>query len=391
MKYLVFVFDGLADFPTEKTPLRLAKKPNIDYFSSNGFVGRLKLINKKDWNEKTRASVSHIANTSFLGYNPKKFRNERGVLEAISAGLEYKNGWLSIRCDFATLENGIVVDRRAGRNTFGLDILEKEINKKIDIGVDFIFKRTYGHRAVLLIKENLSDKIQLNDPLSSNFPPKEIIPLSKKAEKSAKIVKDFIEQTRILLFQHDVNKKREKNGILPANYLLLREAGNKIKYFKPSFTKKYKVKAIVISEPGVMKATCMLAGFDSLDIFEEFDYKKGLKFVFEKIEEVLVDYNFVYVHLKWSDEAAHDKNYEKKKKIIEEFDKYLGEYKNFEGRIMITTDHITSCETGKHEFGDVPVLIYPYSKIKTVKYFDEISAQKSIRLTPKKLWKIFFS
>ncbi|MEM0333531.1 MAG: hypothetical protein QXX30_03665 [Candidatus Aenigmatarchaeota archaeon] len=391
MKYLVFVFDGLADFPDENSPLRLAKKPNIDYLSSKGLIGRLRLIEEKDWNENTRASVSHIANTSFLGYNPKKFRNERGVLEAISAGLEYKNGWLSVRCDFGTLEKGIIIDRRAGRNTFGLDILERDINENIDIGVKFVFKRTYGHRAVLLIKEKLSDKIQLNDPLSPQLPPKEIIPLNKDAEKTANIIKDFVEKTSALLMNHKVNRERKKRGILPANYLLLREPGNKLKYFKPKFVKKYKVKAIAISEPGVMKATCMLAGFDVLDIFEEFDYKKGLKFIFEKIEELLSEYDFIYTHIKWTDEAAHDKDSSKKRSIIEEFDRYLENYRNFEGKIMITTDHITSCKTGKHEFGDVPFLISPCYNLAKKKKFDELSALSSIKLTPKKLWEIFFS
>ncbi|MEM5814958.1 MAG: hypothetical protein QXD89_00500 [Candidatus Aenigmatarchaeota archaeon] len=389
MKYLVFVFDGLAEFPENETPLSTAKKPNIDWLSSKGKVFRLSLIEKEMWNEETRASVSHIANTSFLGYDPRRFLNKRGILEAISAEIKYKNGWLAIRCDFGTIKNGIIVDRRAGRNTYGLDKLAEDINKKVKIGVDFEFKRTYGHRAVLVIKKKLSDKIQLNDPLSSYLPPKEILPLNKNAEETVKIVKEFLDKVSSLLEKHEINKKRIKIGLQPANYLLLREAGNRIVFFKPIFTKKYKVKAVVISETGVMKATCMLAGFDSVNIPENIDYSKGIKFIFEKIEELIQEYDFIYSHIKWTDEAAHDKNFERKKKIIEEFDKYLESYRNFEGKIVITTDHITSCKTGKHELGEVPLLLYPNKDGN--RKFDELSAKKSKKLKPKELWKIVFS
>lgn len=386
MKYLLFVFDGLADFPGRETPLSKANKPNMNYLASKGDVFRLRLIERKMWNEETRASVSHIANTSLLGYDPKKFNNKRGVLEAISANINYKNGWLALRVDFSTLENGIVIDRRAGRNIYGLDELSKDLNK-IKIGVPFEFKRTYGHRAVLVVKKNLSDKIQTNDPLSNNLPPKEIKALNKNAKTSEEILKKFVEKSYRILKEHEINKQRVRKGLLPANYLLFREPGNKLKAFKPLFTEKYKVKAIAIAEKGVMKATCMLAGFDSLEIPEGLSYKEGIKYIFEKIEELLPSYDFIYSHIKWTDEAAHDKDFEKKRRVIEEFDKYLENYREFKGKILITTDHITSCKTGKHEFGDVPLLIYPG---RGAKKFDEIEAYKRKIIKPKQLWKIVF-
>ncbi|MGC8993400.1 MAG: hypothetical protein ACP5F8_01945 [Candidatus Aenigmatarchaeota archaeon] len=388
MKVLFFVFDGLADFPKNKTPLSKANKPNINYLASKGLVAKLKLLKKSQWNEETRASVSHFANISLLGYDIEKFKLKRGVLEAVSAGIEFKNGWLALRCDFSTIKDGIIIDRRAGRETFGLDELARDLNK-IDIGLPFEFKRTYGHRAVLVLKEKLDENIQTNDPLSNNLPPKEIKALSKKAKRTEEILRRFIQESHELLKNHKINEERIKKGMLPANYILLREPGNKIFALSPSFRKRFNVRPLVISENGVMKATCMLAGFDALEIPEGLDYKKGIKFIFEKIEESLTYYDFIYSHIKWTDEAAHDGNFEKKKKIIEEFDKYLESYKDFKEKIIITTDHITSCETRKHEFGDVPVLIYPFKKGK-FKTFDEFVANKSIRLTPNKLWKIVF-
>jgi 2,3-bisphosphoglycerate-independent phosphoglycerate mutase len=390
MKILFFVFNGLADFPEDKTPLSEAKKPNIDFLANKGIVGNLQLLKKSDWNEQTRASVSHLANISLFGYDIKKFPLKRGILEAISAGIEMKNGWLALRCDFATIKDGIIVDRRVGRETYGLDEIAKDLNK-IDIGIPFIFERTYGHRAVLVIKEKLSDNFEANDPLSNNLPPKEFKAKDKEAEKSVGIVKKFLEEATKVLENHKINKERIRKGMLPANYLLFREPGNKIIALTPSLRKRFNVKPLVISERGVMKATCMLAGFDAIEIPEGLDYKRGIRFIFEKIEESLPSYDFIYAHIKWTDEAAHDGDFEKKKRVIEEFDKYLENYRNFEGRIVITTDHITSCKTRKHEFGNVPVLISPVKSKKKFKTFDEFEAAKGMKLNPAKLWKIVFS
>jgi 2,3-bisphosphoglycerate-independent phosphoglycerate mutase len=390
MKTLFFVFDGLADFPEDKTPLSEARKPNIDFLANKGIVANLQLFKKSDWNEQTRASVSHLANISLLGYDIKKFPLKRGILEAISAGIEMKNGWLALRCDFATIKDGIIVDRRAGRNIYGLDRLAEALNK-IKIGVPFVFKRTYGHRAVLVIKEKLSDNFEANDPLSNNLPPKEFVAKDKQAEISVEIVKRFLEKAVKVLEKHKANKERIIKGVPPANYLLFREPGNKIMALRPSFRSRFHVRSLVISEAGVMKATCMLAGFDAIEIPEGLDYRKGIRFIFEKIEESLPSYDFIYAHIKWTDEAAHDGDFERKKKVIEEFDKYLENYRNFEGRIVITTDHITSCKTRKHEFGNVPVLISPIKSKKKLKTFDEFEAAKGMKLNQKKLWKIVFS
>ena len=52
-----------------------------------------------------------------LGY---KFQHSdyvgRGVIEAIGVGIDFKNGDLALRGNFATLnDDGVIIDRRAGR------------------------------------------------------------------------------------------------------------------------------------------------------------------------------------------------------------------------------------------------------------------------------------
>ena len=98
-KTLFFLIDGLADFPIDgKTPLSEAKKPNIDYLAENGRVGELTVLTKKEWNSlsrMSRTSISHFANISILGYDPKKYKNlKRGPLEAVGANIPSPSGFL---------------------------------------------------------------------------------------------------------------------------------------------------------------------------------------------------------------------------------------------------------------------------------------------------------
>lgn len=383
-KKVIFLFlDGLPDIPADgKTPLTEANTPNIDWFTKNGATGEMLLLDKSYWTELTRTSVSHTANISLLGYVPKKFPVKRGVLEAVGADIQYKEGYLALRCNFATVDKDLnVVDRHVGRDVTGLPELARYINENVNIGVPFIFKRTYEHRAALMIKMNLSDDISSNDPMKEGEKVKKISATKADALVSAKMVQDFIDKVHGLIEYHKVNEERTKKGIPAANYILVREAGNKLLDLLPHFTKNHKLKkAAAISESGSIKATCMLAGFDSITVPEiveggKIDYRKTMDFVFGNIEYALPDYDFVFTHLKETDVVAHDKDFDRRVEAIEAIDAHLEPFKNSNNILVITSDHITSTETGKHEYGPVPILVYGKGKDKSKK-FDEISVKK---------------
>ena len=391
MKTVFLLIDGMADLPINgKTPLSVAEKPNLDWLASRGCTGEMLVAPKSMW--KKEVLGSHTLNIALLGYDPKKFNMARGPLEAIGADLPYKQGHLALRCNFATVDKQLtVVDRRAGRNTYGLDEITRYINSHVDIGVEYNFMRTYGHRAVLVLKHELSDKISSNDPHTEGKKVGKVSATASDALISAKLVQDFVEQVHSLIEYHPKNAERIEKGIPPANYLLVRQPGNKIVELKPKFAKKWKVRPVVLAEKGAVKATCMLAGFDAVTV-PEADFEKTLDFIFEKIEELLTEYNLVYAHVKGPiDEAAHDGKFEEKVKGIEAVDKRLEAFKNFKGVLIITCDHITSTELRRHMPGKVPLLIYGKGKDR-VKTFDEFSVKKGKlkNFTPKKLWRYVY-
>lgn len=385
-KVVFLVIDGLADLPIDKkTPLSEAKKPNLDWLTKNGITGELNLV------PKGLPVASHIANVALLGYDPKRYYLKRGPLEAVGANLPYKEGYLALRCNFATVDKDlIVIDRRAGRKTFGLDELARYINENVKIGADFVLMRTFGHRAVLVIKMDLSDKISDSDPYTAGERVRKISALTKDGLVSAKIVQDFLDKTHSVIEYHPMNGKRIEQGLPSANYILTRDAGNRLIDLLPHFTKRHNVKAVCIAENGVMKATCMLAGFNSITMTET-DFEKSLDFIFENIDNLLPEYNFIYAHIKGPDEPGHDGNFKRKQERIEKIDEKLEAFKNFKGILVLTCDHITSCGQRRHVYGNVPVLVFGKKKDK-VKTFDEFSVKKGKLglINGKKLWKYVF-
>ena len=169
------LLDGVGDLPhpdlKNTTPLDYANTPNLDKMTRNGVMGEVISVGKGI------APESDIAVFNMLGY---KFQHSeyagRGVIEAIGTGIDFKDGDLALRGNFATLDDsGIIVDRRAGRKIEKEDALEvsKEIEKKIKFsepGATVVVAPTIGHRVVVRIRcegKQLSSEISNTDPAYS--------------------------------------------------------------------------------------------------------------------------------------------------------------------------------------------------------------------------------
>jgi len=384
MKTIFLLIDGLSDeIYNNKTPLSEAKKPNIDDLLKKSFVSKLRIFDK--WDSSLEKSASHKALLKIFGY---EIEVGRGLLEAIGNNMSFENGNLALRGNFSTVENNIVKDRRASRNIFRLDELLKEVNENLKNKFLFEIKRGYVHRIALVLKGEHSKNIETND-VNVGEKIKRILPLDSSSVKTAKILQDFIDKSSEILSKSEHNREREKIGLEKANYLMLRDPENKMPKMKKHFNKK----CLAIVENGAVKGCCILAGFDILNVPEIIDNKykideeKTIDFIFSKIIENLEKYKLIFAHIKSTDVAAHDKNFDLKKSYIEKIDDWIGELKEKNIKIVITTDHSTSCITGKHVFGEVPLLIYNVKNPSKIKRFDEIEIQKQKSITPKILFK----
>ncbi|MBU4202189.1 MAG: 2,3-bisphosphoglycerate-independent phosphoglycerate mutase [Candidatus Altiarchaeales archaeon] len=376
MKSLFIVCDGLGDRLTNgKTPLEAAKTPNMDLLAMNGITGIM---------DPVRAGIRPGSDTSHLslfGYDPFKLYTGRGPFEAAGAGIKLKEGDIACRCNFASMRNGRITDRRAGREEEGLDQLSKAVEKiKID-GVKLIFKRCQGHRAVLVVRgKGLSPRITDTDPEETGVPPAKSKPIDGKKDsvKTADILNEFTRKTIEILSDHPVNSKRTGNGKPPANVVLCRGTG--INPHLEPFKKKYGMKGVCICATTLIAGVCRAIGMDTLDVkgangHTDSDIGAKAKAAIGALKK----YDFVFLHIKGADEASHDGNFQAKREFIERIDRevialVLEEVKDT--TVILTADHSTPISIRQHSADPVPIAILGDVRTDSVKKFTERDCAK---------------
>ena len=377
VKLLYLVLDGMADsLSDEKTTLEIAEKPGLDYIAEKGICGLMYTIGKGV------APESDAAVISILGYEPWKYYTGRGPLEALGAGLnlieEYE---VAFRANFATVEPETkkIIDRRVGRS------LSTEEAKELANAVDGLkydgyvrVKATIGHRAVVIIgskSHKLSPMVENSDPAYRregliSVAVEKIEPYIRKIEPledtleariTAELANEFIDKAIDILDKHPINKARREKGLLPANAILLRDAGNRVPKAIP-LPIKYNAKFALLAEMPVELGIGRAFGAYVKEVPPPTgDPAKDYRVRLEHTLMLLRDYDIVYVHLKGPDEPGHDGNYELKKKRIEEIDQYfvqpLLQWMPENLAILVTADHATPPSIRAHSDDPVPVAL----------------------------------
>jgi len=383
LKLIYVIIDGMGDLPIEelgnKTPLEAADTPNMDFLAKTGKTGLMYTVGKGI------APESDVAVVSILGYDPYIYEVSRGVLEALGADLPIKDGDLALRCNFATLgSNDAIIDRRVGRNltTEEATELAKAINEQIELEshpASFQFKNTLSHRGALVIRskeQKLSGNITNTDPAYTRIqgigvaePEAKMIlkkckPLdeTEEAKISANLVNEFTQKSIAILDNHEVNKKRVKEGKLKANVILVRDAGTRLPKF-PFLSQQYGLDFVCLADMPVEKGISKLAGMHMIDLPPPSrNLEKDCKLRVEKLLEILPYHDCFYIHIKGPDEPGHDGNFNLKTQLIATVDKhFIGnmlQQINLEDQVIcVTADHSTPCKLKAHSDDPVPLLI----------------------------------
>jgi 2,3-bisphosphoglycerate-independent phosphoglycerate mutase len=372
MKKIIFiVIDGLGDesIPQlrNKTPLEAAKKLNLDFLAKNGICGLM-----IPWTEKGNLPTSEDTHLALFGYNPKTSNPGRGVLEVLGIGEKISKNDICFRGNFATANGDlIIINRRAGRIEKTEELIE--VLNKIKIkGAKILIKKAFGHRiGVILRGKNLSEKVTSNDPKKVGVRVLEIKEKNKRAEKTAQILNEFLEKAKILLGNHPLNKKREKEGKLPANYILLRGSG-KLKKIK-SFKEKYKLKAAFIAGGTLYKGIGRYLGMEEIKVKGANGMMNtNLKGKISATINALKRYDFIFSHIKAVDSLAEDGNFFGKKEFIEKIDQDLKSILNLKNAlIVVTSDHSTCSLLKRHCFEPIPILIFGNGRDRVEKFSEK--------------------
>lgn len=388
-KILYIILDGLGDGHYickelgNKTPLEAASTPTMDLLAEKGETGVMFTVGKGI------APESDIAVISILGYDPLKYYTGRGPLESFAAGLEVNDGDLAFRVNFATRGRGREIkDRRVGRNLSNEEasLLCNAINEEVrldSIPARFEFKNTIGHRGVLVIRSSngkLSGDVTNTDPAygkegALGVAKKEgtyenLIEYCRpvktngnlKACKSALLTNEFVLKSCEVLERAKINEDRRKRGDLPANLILLRDAGDCLPKF-PKINERFKRRFGSFVEMPVEKGIAMLTGLDIIPVPEtissiESSYVKCAELALKQI----CIYDSLYIHIKGPDIPGHDGDAITKKAVIESIDRYfltlIMEKIDLSSTIIaVTADHSTPCVLKSHSDDPVPLLI----------------------------------
>lgn len=382
MKILLVVADGMGDRPSKiiggLTPLQYARMKFVNSIVRDSMVGLMDPIAP---GIRPGSDTSHLA---LLGYNPFEVYTGRGPFEAAGLGMDLKPGDIAFRCNFSTVdENMVVVDRRAGRIKDHTVELAKELDGIEIDGVKFFVKAGVEHRAALVMRgENLSPLVSDADPHKVGAKVKEVEPLSKEAEFTAKVLNKFIKEAYEILSKHPINVERVSRGLLPANILLPRGAGIVPKL--ESVDSRYGIRSACVVGIPLVKGICRLAGMHCEELKTatgsyDTDYNGKIKRALELLKS---GYDFVLVNYKATDLAGHDGDPLKKAEVIEKIDSALSQTVGEDILLAFTADHTTPCNFKDHTGDPVPILIYGEGlRRDEVSRFDEISVSRgSLRL-----------
>lgn len=383
-KILLSIADGLGDRPCEelagKTPLQYARTPHLDELAKEGSSGIMDL-----YRAGTPVGTDFGHMILFGGYGPEDYPG-RGPIEAFGEGMELRPGDVAFRCNFATVDEDLLVkDRRAGRIRRGTDKLAGALSGLEIDGIQVLFKEATEHRAVLVLRgEGLSDQVTDTDPKVEGEQIRMPRPLdaSEEAAFTADILRKFLLRAHEILADQALNQERVSSGLLPANAVLTRGAGMMPQIRK--ITDRLHYSACCVAAESTVLGVARLAGFD---VVTDPDFTGNLDTDVEKkaalAVKALENHDFVALHFKATDLMGHDNQARKKVEAIEKYDHMLACVQDLlSGRedlgnviIALAADHSTPCERREHSGDPVPIVISGKNIRKDeVTSYDEISS-----------------
>jgi len=341
-KIIFVVLDGLGGFPVDgKTELEAAATPHMDALARISACG---LHTPVGPGITPGSGPGHLA---LFGYDPVACQIGRGILEALGLGMEVRKTDITVRCNYATIRDGAIVDRRAGRiPTVQSKKVTAKLQKaipKID-NVHVLIAPGMEHR--FAVRFRFPEKLPLDaaaipdtDPQREGLAPLPPKAGSKNAERVVSILHQFLAQAA------DVLKNEEK-----ANFLLMRGFSGMPDI--PMFGDAYGLKALAIATYPMYRGLARLIDMEAPII------EGGLSDQLLFLKKNWENHGFFFLHVKKIDSYGEDGNFAEKTARIEEFDAVLPEILAINPDVLIITgDHSTPAAMKGHSWHPVPVLI----------------------------------
>ncbi|MGZ8576768.1 MAG: alkaline phosphatase family protein [Actinomycetota bacterium] len=383
-KLLYVCLDGLGDDPIpaldDRTPLEAAETPHLDALAARGRTGTVVTVGPGI------APESDIGVFGILGYDPHEEHPGRGVLEALGIGMDFRDGDLAYRVNFATADWPEILDRRVGRDLSSDEAhaLAAEVNETLRLpGATFVLESTIEHRGALVIRtddgEALNANVTNTDPAYrreghlgvalETFEPRvatcEPLEDGDAARRAADLTNAFVEGAAKLLDSSEANAARRADGKLPGNLILTRDGGDHRPRLQP-IRDRFGLTWGCFVEMPVERGISIALGMEPVAVprLDPIGFGGAAEDAYAAwaalAADALTDFEALYIHIKGPDVPAHDGRAEDKRDVIAAIDRaFFAEVLPRIGPgtvVAVTADHSTSCLRKAHTADPVPLV-----------------------------------
>lgn len=362
-KLVLLVLDGVGDIATAatgyRTPLEAAVTPNLDELAQASAMGRITPLLP---GITPGSGPGHLG---LFGYDPAVFRVDRGVIEALGLGMDLRTDDVAARANFCTVSaDGVVTDRRAGRIDSGLNrVLCKKLGAIGRIGeTEVIVRHGRSHRFVLVFRGGeIAGPLPDSDPHGTGLPIRPIVAENQddKVRRAAEVIAEFYRQAMPLLAED-----------FPANGFLLRGIGSLPRI--PGFEERFQLEAAAIAVYPMYRGLAQLIGMRNLERVRE------IRQQFQQYLDEFQHFDYFFIHVKGTDMAGEDGDFEGKVAVIEALDRALPTLLQKRPlALAITGDHSTPVALKSHSWHPQPVLLNsPVSGSDKLSRFTETCANR---------------
>jgi len=338
-KIVMIVADGLGGLPLEPcgmTELETANTPNLDAMARRGTSGLSVPVLP---GITPGSGPGHLG---LFGYDPLVFKIGRGALEATGIGFELGPNDVAARGNFCTLDPaGLISDRRAGRipSEESFKVVEKLAAVKI-AGVETFVRPVKEHRFVVVFRgQGLDGAVADTDPQATGVAPLDPVAVTPAAQRTAEVAKEFVRQSQAILASQP-----------KANGMVLR--GFAAKPHLPSYEQLYGLRAAAIAVYPMYKGLAQLVGMTLVGKAQSLDEQ------IDALAQCWHDYDFFFLHFKYTDSTGEDGAFDQKVKRIEELDRAMPRIEALKPDVLIVTgDHSTPSRLKSHSWHPVPTLL----------------------------------
>ncbi|MBM3941842.1 MAG: 2,3-bisphosphoglycerate-independent phosphoglycerate mutase [SAR202 cluster bacterium] len=339
-KIVLLVVDGLgglANPDTGRSELESARIPNLDAMAQQSACG---LTTPVLPGVAPGSGPGHLA---LFGYDPLKYMIGRGALEGLGIDMELKPGDVAARGNFCTVDHrGMLTDRRAGRIPSELsEPLCRRLDQITVPGAELSVLPVESYRFVLRLRSpGLSERITETDPQQVGVPALAVQPLDHNAEKTARLVNQFVEQARQMLAEEE-----------RANMVLLRGFAQLPSL--PPMGDVYRLNPAGIAAYPMYRGLATVAGMKIIATGHTFGDEV------ETLREHYKQHDFFFIHYKPADAAGEDGNFAAKVKRLEELDPFIPQIRELNPDVFIVAgDHATPAIMAAHSWHPVPFMLH---------------------------------